>query len=245
MRRSIGISAALALAYVLGSAGSASADSQTVLAMNFDQATTFQQGSLVADTSGSGHDGTVQGLNDGGLVGVADDTDGSAVQFPRCTDRRGCPRADIEVPDAPDLDPRLQPFQFGASIRLTPNQTSRGANVLQKGRYGDADGQWKLQVDGLAGRPSCVISGYLGGTYNRVIVKSESSIADSNWHAVSCARTDSSVELTVDGQLVAAQDMAPVMLSGDAAVTIGAKTVNRTDNDQFQGVLDDIFVTIQ
>lgn len=244
MRR-VGVCLAAAAVCLLVTAAPAGASSDTtVLLIDFENAESLAPGTVVVDSSGFGHNGTVRGLNGGAPQPVAGEGPGTAAKFPGRCEVAGCPRTLVEVPDDAQLNPGLRPFRYGASIRLQPYQTSVGANVVQKGRYGDPDGQWKLQVDGLSGRPSCVISGPRDGSYQRAIVKSPRSIADGDWHGVACARSADAVELTVDGIVVGRQAFAAVQLSSGAPVTIGSKTVNRLDNDQFHGALDDIYLSV-
>lgn len=244
MNRVAVTAAAAAACLLVGASPALASGGTTVMLVDFEHAESLAPGTVVVDSSGHGHNGTVRGLNGGAPQPVAGEGPGTAAKFPGRCEVAGCPRALVEVPDSAELRPGLRSFEYGASIRLQPYQTSAGANVVQKGRYGDPDGQWKLQVDGLSGRPSCVISGPRDGSYRRAVVKSPRSIADGDWHAVSCQRFPDSVELTVDGVVVGRQPFAAVQLSSIAPVTIGSKTVNRLDNDQFQGALDDIYLTV-
>lgn len=232
--------AVAAAALVLGP-GSAAADT-AVLRIGFDAGETLAAGTRVVDTSGVGNHGTVR-TRSGGALRLAQRTSTSrAAAFPATCTRTLCPKAVVEVPDSAALDPGLQPFSFGVSVRLQATQTSRGSNLVQKGLWGDPAGQWKLQVDGYHGRPSCVVSGAVDGTYRRVTVVSSRSVADASWHRVACRRTASAVEVLIDGVVTGRAAMRPVLLSSRAAVLVGGKNYNREDNDQYFGSLDDVFV---
>ena len=90
----------------------------------------------------------------------------------------------VEVLPDPALNPGEGDFEYGAAVWLSPEQTTTGSNIVQKGRFGTAGGLWKLQVDTDAGEPSCVVR---SGT-DELIVRSSVSIADSAWHFVVCRR---------------------------------------------------------
>lgn len=103
---------------------------------------------------------------------------------------------------------------------------------MQKG-YASSPGQWKLQVDGYAGRPSCVVGGYLA--------RSAVSIADGRWHDAVCERSDGWLTISVDGVprgRVAVP--AAAAIGNDLPLRIGG-TGLAAANDQFHGALDDLF----
>jgi hypothetical protein len=164
---------------------------------------------------------------------------GMAVAFPsKCSDAVGCPRAMLEVVAAPSLDAGQKPFAYGASVRMTPDQTTVGSNILQKGRFGTAGGQWKLQVDGEEGRPSCVIRS--GDTV--LTVRSSVSVADGEWHLLVCRRDLQGLSVDVDGSVDRVSGRSG-SVSNDWPITIGSPGVGEHD-DQFHGWVDDVFLEI-
>src|SRR3954451_13330940 len=97
----------------------------------------------------------------GGRVTMGDHAGGKAVRFPPPCERYGaddCARVVLDSGPAPFLNPGTGPISFGATVLMASDQTTKGANVLQKG-YSVGRSQFKLQVDGHAGRPSCVLVG--------------------------------------------------------------------------------------
>jgi hypothetical protein len=167
---------------------------------------------------------------------------GAAVAFPaKCTQDAGCPRAMVEVDHVPELDPVDRPFSFGATVWLAPDQTTTGSNILQKGRFGTEGGQWKLQVDTDQGEPSCVVRGDSPGA-EPLVVRSQVSISDSEWHQVICRRDADGISISVDGTV----DEKPGQtgsVTNDWPLRIGAPGVNEGD-DQFHGRVDDVFVLV-
>src|SRR5919199_5723063 len=199
MHRTIGfavtaVSAAF-VAAVLGPPGDAGAAAAhrpppgTRLLLTFDNGESLQAGTMVRDTSGHHHPGQIIARKAAGLRAVK----GWRLRgagFP-C---RGCGHVIIEVADAPGLNPYVRPFVFGAAVRVGPKRAETGSNFMQKGRYFQTGGQYKLNLR-PGGIPRCIVAGARG----RVIVIGRRSIADGGWHRVSCLRTPTGLRLRVDG----------------------------------------------
>lgn len=207
------------------------ADATPVLRYSFDQA-------APNDESGKGHALTTYAVRGGATLAVAHGG-GRALRFPPHCSGKKCPKVVLQTPSTDELNPGTQPFRYGASVLLPPKQTTNGQNVLQKG-YSHAGGQYKLQIDGKAGRPSCV----LVGTGKHVIHQARSpvSVADGQWHSIECRRSGSTLTVLVDG---VARDTkavpATLSVSNPAVLSIGGKGAY-TDNDQFQGTIDEVWV---
>ncbi|HCT76515.1 MAG TPA: hypothetical protein DGG94_16325 [Micromonosporaceae bacterium] len=165
-----------------------------------------------------------------------------AVHFPNlCGDNKpqDCPRAILESGPADFLNPGTNNFRWGASVQMLPNETSDGSNVLQKG-LSMSGSQFKLQVDGSQGRPSCVLSSDEG----KFVAFASESITDGRWHDLICDRTNSQLTLYVDGW-PRAETIVPAGLSivNEMPLTLGGKGQGPY-NDQFHGTLDNAFVAI-
>lgn len=220
---------------------SSAATADTGFRFDFEDPAALEQ-RVVTDVSGNGRHGLV--LSDGGgRVRAVEGFDGTtSADFPgRCSGEE-CPQAVVQVADDPALAPGTRPFRLGAQVRLRPHQTSPGANVVQKGLYGDPGGQWKLQVDGGQGLPSCVVSGEVDGHRQRTRVTSSVSVADGLWHQVTCSRTGTGLAVLVDGEVTGWETAAPASVTTTAPVSIGGKNVLR-GTDQFHGALDEVFFT--
>ena len=212
------------------------------LRLSFDSGEPLSPGSRVTDSSGHGRSGTVLTSGGGALTPVVGWRGSVSARYPAPCSGGGCPKAIVEVSPA-GLALGYAAFEWGARVRLPAGSTSRGENLVQKGLYTDPAGQWKLQVDGSAGRPSCVVSGYRDdGSYQRVTVTSGVGIANGAWHHVVCRRSRTGVTILVDGQARGSSGMRPVRLVSEAPVRIGGKGVDPTDNDQFFGALDEVVV---
>ena len=200
----------------------------------------FERNGGIVDESGRGH--TLRRVaSGGGRTRIISHATGKAVAFPRaCTGRR-CPRAVLQSPNAADLNPGTRRFAYGAVVRLARWQTSGGQNVVQKG-YSRATSQYKMQVDGRAGKPSCVVVDVYRPTIR--IARSNRTVADNRWHSVECRRSGTVLAILVDGT-VAGRTWVPAGLrvTNNRPLSIGGKGAYQ-DNDQFQGAVDDVWVTI-
>ena len=236
---------AAVLAALGGIAAPASAATSTRLHLDFENGESGATGSAVRDDSGYGANGVVQ-VAYGGSVRVVEGINGSrGLRFPARCSSEPCPNAMVRIADQSALDPGTASFEWGAAVKLALSETAQGANVIQKGLYNQSGGQWKLQVDGSPGLPSCILSGTRSdGSLQRSAVRSSVTVADGAWHRVVCRRTSSSLSIIIDGVVRGSTGASAVRLSSSAPVTVGAKAVDSRDNDQFHGVVDDVFMRL-
>jgi hypothetical protein len=201
----------------------------------------FSQGLGGPVTESLGQLALVEAAEAGGSLVQLPRGDGWAVHFPgRCyVDPKHCPRAILESGPAGILNPGTRAVRWGASVQMMGNETSDGGNILQKG-LSDSGTQFKLQVDGLKGRPSCVVVGAEG----KFLALSREPIADGKWHDLACERNNSQLILYVDGKRIA-ETPVPAQLSivNNAPLRLGGKG-HGAYNDQFHGTIDDVFVEV-
>ncbi|WP_030441004.1 LamG-like jellyroll fold domain-containing protein [Actinoplanes subtropicus] len=234
MRRAILCMVALALVGATGPSAHAAVTPDYSVHYTFDGPT------LLADVSGHGHDLTPVSRHGGSYLTVPHDG-GSALVFPPPCHLEPCPKIALRAVPADDLNPGSRPIRFGASVRLDPDETTKGENVLQKG-YSASGSQWKLQIDGAEGKPSCV---FVDDRRRAIhLALSSVSVADGKWHALECRRAGSQVTVLVDGVRRGGMTI-PADLSVDNRIplSVGGKG-SFSNNDQFQGALDDVWVTI-
>ncbi|MDI1464214.1 LamG domain-containing protein [Catellatospora sp. KI3] len=198
------------------------------------------------DRSGAGLTLTKKAQQGGELTFVAHDA-GLAVRFPESCHEAAedsCPRAILEVADSTGFNPGLRPLHWGAALLMAPGETSKGANVVQKG-YSMQGTQFKLQVDGYEGKPSCVISGPVEGQNRIFVAVAAKGVADGGWHRVECARAGAKLTVLVDGVASGEAELpADLAIDNEAPVRIGGKGA-ATNNDQFHGMIDDVFIDIR
>lgn len=165
------------------------------------------------------------------------------------------PLAVISVTGA-GLDPGWKPFAFGASFKLSSSGYSaldNGENLVQRGRYA-AGSQYKLQVD--RGRVTCRVRGSSGA-----VMVTGPRVARDAWYDARCSRSASGVRLQLTrydgggsrwtrawtgsgrtGTLSGLATSTPLSVGGKLNL-LGRPMV--ADSDQFNGVVDNIFVDIQ
>jgi hypothetical protein len=204
----------------------------------------FDGGSgAVPDNSGNGHTLKVVAGHGGAVHAIAHGT-GRALAFPaKCTPKaaRACPHVVLQTPGAADLNPGAKPLAYGAAVLLAKTQTTKGQNVVQKG-YSATGSQYKLQIDGVAGRPSCVLVDDRKPTIR--LVRSAVSVADGAWHTIECRRAGASLSILVDGVRRGALKIpATLSVANTGPLSVGGKGAY-PDNDQFQGALDNVWVSI-
>jgi hypothetical protein len=205
----------------------------------------FDGGLAALETAGPDRPAlTLRSAQGGQLTGVPHGA-GTAVEFPAPCPQYGaadCPRVVLEAPGA-GLNPGGQSLRWGATVLLAADRTAPGSNILQKGYSTRGGGQFKLQVDGVAGVPSCVL---VDAAQNSPIhvVKASASIADGRWHTVACTRAGTSLSVFIDGvQRGVTSVPAGLSVDNDDTLRIGGKGTS-PNNDQFSGALDDVFVDI-
>jgi hypothetical protein len=209
--------------------------------LSFEGETVGADGSTeYPDALGGQFAGRVVTANNGTVERVpGPDGGGDAVAFPeKCTAPSGCPRAMVEVPADPALNPGDSDFEYGAAVWLSPDQTTTGSNIVQKGRFATAGGQWKLQVDNEAGEPSCVVRSGV----DELLVRSSVSISDSAWHFVMCRRDSEGLSIQVD-DTVDRVDGRTGSVDSEWPVRVGSPGVGDQD-DQFHGRVDDVFLRV-
>jgi hypothetical protein len=201
----------------------------------------------VPDSSGRGHTLTVVAGHGGAVRAITHSGGGSALAFPaKCTAKavkaaKACPHVVLQAPGAADLNPGTRPVAYGATVLLAKNQTTKGQNVVQKG-YSATSSQYKLQVDGLAGRPSCVLVDDKKPGIQ--LVRSTVSVADGAWHTLECRRAGAAFSILVDGVVRGAGTVpATLSVNNKGPLSVGGKGASR-NNDQFQGALDNVWIRI-
>lgn len=198
----------------------------------------------------------------GGRVTSEPGPSGNAARFPLAGGVGAGSAAVLVRPAGPDdtLAPAADPFRFGVDFVLDASAvdptavsgTDNGENLVQRGLFED-EHQYKLQVD------HGVVSCRVAGTEGELVVKAATPVTPGIWYRVDCARDDAGLVLTV--QVRGGDDWGPpqrwivpgptggVELDSAVPLAIGAKVgrdavIVRSASDQFNGVLDNVYVEI-
>jgi hypothetical protein len=200
----------------------------------------FDSGGALVDLSGHGHTLRTRSGH-GGRTRVVPHKPGRALAFPRKCARAKCARVVLQTPHAAELNPGNRAFAFGATVKLSPRQTTKGQNVIQKG-YSARGSQYKLQIDGAAGKPSCVL---VDRRKPRIrLVRSRVTVADNAWHRIACRRVGTVLSIAVDGVIRGAVAIpGGLSVANKAPLSLGGKG-GFQDNDQFQGAFDDVWISM-
>jgi Concanavalin A-like lectin/glucanases superfamily len=142
----------------------------------------------------------------------------------------------VSVPDSPSVDPGNSNY----SIEIRYRTTNAFGNLIQKGQAQTSGGQIKIQLP--KGRPSC----YFLGSAGRVGAGGPRALNDGRWHLLRCTRTNSAVDLYVDGVRVGHKNGVSGDLDNSFPLTIGGKP--RCDQikvtcDYFSGDVDYVRIT--
>ena len=159
------------------------------------------------------------------------------------------------APGAADpTDPGAGGFAFGAEFAVDAltgrSATDNGDNLVQRGLF-SSESQYKIQLDD--GHPSCRVSGSAGS----VTVRASEQVEPEQWYRVRCRRVGDVVTMRVvtssdavrqvweyaaegaTGSLSYATDGPPFSIGGKVD---DEGRVVANDSDQFNGLVDDVFV---
>lgn len=213
--------AAATTALVLGVSDSASATAVQVAYWRMSDT-----GTTMADSSGRGHTGTLHGVK---------------VQQPGWSGGLGygflSTPSSVTVPSASDLNPGSSAFSVTVHVRFSqkPSASVGDYDLLRKGLSDTAGGDYKLEILG-SGVAFCLFRGSGGeGT-----VTGTTNLATNTWHTITCARTASTVRLTVDGSTRSTAKSTGT-ISNTSTMVLGAK--NGSGEDQYRGYLDSVTIT--
>jgi Concanavalin A-like lectin/glucanases superfamily len=149
----------------------------------------------------------------------------------------------VDVPDSPSLDPGSAPITLTVHVSLTvPPAAQKDYDLVRKG-LGSSGQDYKIEIKTVNGTPQ-VLCLFQGTTAN-VLKKSGSGtppIVDGNWHTLQCVKTDTYVEVLIDGVSYGKNKKAAGSISNSDHLTVGARTP--TGGDQYQGLMDEVEIDI-
>lgn len=218
------------------------------------------EGENALETTGAGPDVLVERLRENFGLGWVTGGDGSrALRFPHYALTPDAPRMALVLKPADQAQATTDPtagagsLTFGADLKLDRDAVTgvfdNGDNVLQRGLYADPS-QYKLQVDKRV--PSCTVKSPTARAFVQLPDPMER-----GWYRVSCRYEGGVLSVSaarmVEGQpgevttASVAEDVGPLEFDPTTPVVVGAKIggnglLVRSQPDQFNGALDNVFV---
>jgi hypothetical protein len=180
----------------------------------------------VVNDSGGNHNGTSKNVTLG-----EPGHDGTAYRF-------NGESSIVRIPHSDDLNPGTADFSYGAWVKFTAVPPPATFDVIRKGVSDSAGGDYKLELfpSNGAAKARCYAKGSAGSEG----ITGGNNLNDGQWHQLTCARQGSKWMVTVDGT-TNSENGSIGRIANSADVTIGAKPTNE---DWFNGLIDDAYITI-
>ncbi len=182
----------------------------------------------LVDSSGNGNNGTTTDITStDGFAGNGYHFNGSSSM--------------ATVPSSDSLNPGTSDIQMTVHVRFTkpPSAAVGDYDVIRKGLSNSAGGDYKMEM--LARNNRTKAKGFClfkdsSGKVGKII--NGPNLADGRWHTVSCTKSATSVQLTVDGTTYTNQ-VAIGSISNTQPLSIGAKSGG---GDWYSGDMDEVSV---
>jgi hypothetical protein len=222
MRTLLGMSTAAIFAVGVWAAPAASA-ATTGGAWDLDELS----GTVAADSSGSGNNGTILGPVQRGVPGHT----GTGFSF-------AAPGSWVEVKSKASLNPGKSSFSFSAWVNFSRAPASGETyDVIRKGLSATAGGEYKLEIIS-GGRAKCEAKDV--ARVRGVMTFPKLNLADGQWHQVGCARTATGWSVIVDGK-VKTKAIVFGSIGNTKSLSIGS---NYGKEDFNPGVVDEVRLSI-
>jgi hypothetical protein len=219
--RTVVAATAVATAALLTQSPAAQAAASTVALWHFKDS-----GATALDSSGGGHTGTLTNVTTG-VVGAS----GKAFSF------TGKPSY-VRIPSQATLNPDNTNFKVTVKVNFTvkPSAATGDYTVIRKALATNPGGSWKIEL-AQDGRALC---NYRKTGANKVQIVNGPRLNNGKWHTISCAKTPTTVTLTVDGTSYSVTKSIGSIANSDT-ILVGAKTT--LGEDQYNGRIDEITIT--
>jgi hypothetical protein len=140
----------------------------------------------------------------------------------------------VSVPSDASLNPGTANVTITVSLKTTSLPSSADWDLVRKGDYKTPGGEWKVELQ-PEGQASC---GFKGSSSYRFLQAGPETLADGEWHTVTCTKTTSAIKLTVDGQTYSKSGKVG-SISNTQPIVIGAYP----GKEFFKGTLDEVSIT--
>ncbi|MDP9225043.1 MAG: LamG domain-containing protein [Actinomycetota bacterium] len=177
------------------------------------------------DSSGHGNNGTLHNvlLGQPGVNAATDPTD-LAYGFDGTTSY-------VQVPTSATLNPGTAALTITMSLKFTQLPArNHDYDLLRKGLAGTAGGDFKVELRDN-GQAFCRFK----GSSNKATLRKGPNLADGRWHVLECVKTDTNIQLIIDGATFTKSAKVGSM-SNSSDVIVGAKP----GDDFYKGTLDEV-----
>jgi Concanavalin A-like lectin/glucanases superfamily len=190
-------------------------------------------GGVMVDATANNNNGTLVGAV---APGQADAWSGTSYKYPGGL-------AYVDVPDSPSLDPGTAPITLTAHVNLTvPPAAQKDYDLIRKG-LGSSGQDYKIEIKTVNGKPQVLC--LFQGTTAEVMKKSGSGtppLANGVWHTLQCVKTDTYVQVFIDGVSYGKNKKAVGSISNSDDLLVGARST--AGDDQYVGLMDEVEVDI-
>jgi hypothetical protein len=183
----------------------------------------------MTDSSGHGNHGTTKNITS------VSGTSGKGYHFNGSS-------SIVTVPSSNSLNPGSSPIRLTVRVKFgrVPSPSVGDYDLIRKGLSFTAGGEYKMEIfpnsDWSQGQALC----HFRGSSGTGILKKGPNLADGKWHTISCYKTASAIQLTVDGTTYI-KAVTIGSITNSAPLTLGAKSIG---GDWYRGDMDEVAVQI-
>lgn len=148
----------------------------------------------------------------------------------------------VSVADKASLDPGTAAMRITAHVRFTvaPSKSVGDYDLIRKGLAGTKGGDWKMEIFPTSSRPAPAYCFFQDANGKKASVRGAQNLADGKWHTITCAKTSSSVSVTVDGKTTSVSAKLG-SIANSQALALGQKPGG---GDKYLGDMDEVSIEI-
>lgn len=145
----------------------------------------------------------------------------------------------VTVPSSDSLNPGESNFLLSAYVKFkkAPSKEVVDYDLIRKGLSATPGGDYKMEIlpskHNTQAKAFCFFKDS-SRTVGKIVAGPN--LADSTWHEIACAKTETEIQLSVDGQTYT-EEVSLGSISNNKPVTIGAKTPGA---DPYDGDMDEV-----
>ena len=185
--------------------------------------------SSMTDSSGHGNNGTTKNITS------VSGTSGKGYHFNGSS-------SIVTVASSSSLNPGSSNIRFTVHVKFgrVPSQSVGDYDLIRKGLSSTSGGDYKMEIFPNSNRSQAQALCYFRGSSGSGTLQKGPTLADGKWHTISCYKTASAMQLTVDGTTYT-KSVTIGSITNSAPLTLGAKS---TGGDWYWGDMDEVSVQI-